>query len=115
MEGVRRRKPTARGDHGPEGKSGEEGRSAKIDHTCTYLILLVTVSLLSCCLLVWLLPDHPLAALLVSTVDRTAHLLSLTTPTFNGNTCPQCTAHFLLHIYSVIWFPVHTGKTQEAS
>ena len=128
MEGVRRRKPTARGDHGPEGKSGEEGRSAKIDHTCTYLILLVTVSLLSCCLLVWLLPDHPLAALLVSTVDRTAHLLSLTTPVYAvvldaGSTGSRVLAFSFYHnpstgnlvLQDELWHEIKPGLSSFAS
>ena len=85
MEGVRRRKPAGGGgDEKAESVSreGGGGRSARIDHSCTYLILLVTVTLASCCLLLWLLPDHPLATLLMSGLDKTAHLLSLTSPVY---------------------------------
>jgi len=84
MEGVRRRKPPAGGDDRTEEKSGkgEGGRSAKIDHTCTYLILLITIIISSCCLLVFLLPDHPLATLIMSGLDKTAFFLSLTTPVY---------------------------------
>ena len=58
MEGVRRRRPGGGGGDEkvePVGREGGGGRSASIDHSCTYLILLVAVSLASCCLLVWLL------------------------------------------------------------
>merc|ERR1719391_1123628 len=34
----------------------------------------------SCILLVYTIPDHPLSIILMSLVDRTAHILSLTTP-----------------------------------
>ena len=71
MEGVRRRKPAAGGDDRTEEKSGggEGGRSAKIDDGCTYLILLLAITISSCCLLVWLVPDHPLATLIMTGLD----------------------------------------------
>ena len=79
MEGVRRRKPAAGGDNTLEKESGGDGTGRTLH---SYVMLLATVLLLSSCLLVWLLPDHPLATLIISGVDRSALLLSLTTPVY---------------------------------
>ena len=84
-EGVRRRKGVGASGQAGDSKGdnqheGSGGRSASIDRTCTYLILLVTVAVASCILLVYTIPDHPFSIILMSLVDRTAHILSLTTP-----------------------------------
>ena len=84
--GVRRRKVPKAGDSHEEESYKEDrvggGRSASIDSSFTYLILLLTVTIASCVLLVYLIPDHPLAILLMSLMDKTAHLMSLTTPVY---------------------------------
>jgi len=131
MEGVRRRKAAAGGgDDSLDQRrgEGEGGRSAKIDNSCTYLILLLTVSLASCCLLVWLLPDHPLATLLTSLVDKTAHLLSLTTPVYAvvldaGSTGSRVLAFSFYHnpgtgnlvLQDELWHEIKPGLSSFAS
>ena len=83
-DGVRRRRaggesPGA-GDSQEQEIKGTGGRSASIDTSCTYLILLATVTVVSCVLLVYTIPDHPLSLLLMAVADKTARTLSLTTP-----------------------------------
>ena len=82
-DGVRRRRAgggsPGSGDN-QETKEVAGGRSASVDRSCTYLILLCTVTLVSCVVLVTTIPDHPLSLLLMSVADKTAHTLALTTP-----------------------------------
>ena len=69
-------------DDGDKITEGEGQRAAKIDSGFTNLIILVLVLVISCVLLVTMIPDHPLALQLMSLLDSTAHLLCLTTPVY---------------------------------
>ena len=85
--GLRRRnmqqKSSAIGDKpGVEEREGEGKRAAKIDSGFTYLIILLMVTLASCVLVVYTVPDHPLSLALMSAVDRACHMMSLTTPVY---------------------------------
>ena len=85
MEGLRRRNvPSSGGDTRDEDtkKEGGGGKSADIDSTCTYLIFLMVILLGSGAALVLLVPDNPVSLLLMSAVDRSCHLLALTTPVY---------------------------------
>ena len=82
--GVRRRRvPGSSGEDQEDAKprtEGGGGKSASVDSTCTYLILLLAATLASCALLVHLAPDHPFALVLMRAVDTSCHALGLTTP-----------------------------------
>ena len=85
MEGLRRRNvPSPGGDNrdDEQKKEGGGGKSAEIDSTCTYLIFLMAVILVSGAALVLLVPDNPVSILLMSAVDRGCHLVALTTPVY---------------------------------
>ena len=91
-DGLRKRKVPAAGgdsrgydyDDDKFTEGGEIGRgyakSADIDSTCTRLIFLLVLLLVSGAAVVVVMPDSPAALLLMSAVDRSCHLLALTTP-----------------------------------
>jgi len=94
----------------------------------SYVMLLTTVLLLSSCLLVWLLPDHPLATLIISGVDRSALLLSLTTPVYAvvldaGSTGSRVLAFSFYHnpvtgnlvLQDELWHEIKPGLSSFAS